>query len=342
MLIISHNTMAVLFLPLIIGYILIGFYGKKENRGKYPTKNVVPILLGVGLSSFFIIPALSELRYTQFANVQVSDPLKYFAAVEVTGFISYLIISAAIVVYLRRKIIQSNQKFLFLYFFVLSVLAVNFSSPASAFFWEIIPSSWIQFPFRLLSVLLVAVPFLTAFLIDRLKKTGKLFIIFIITVVGVMSALPFISPKDFFVKDDSYYFTNQATTTVRDEYMPLWVKEKAFKSSDEKIEVLSGQAVIKNVFYNNSKITFEAISQDDAVIRVNTLFWPGWRATVDGEPISINYDNDKGVMDLRLDQGVSKVEINFGETPLRLVANLISIMSFVLLTYYTRRKGFNR
>lgn len=338
LLIISHNTMAVLFLPLIFLYVLIKFFSEKERESKYPLKYIISFLYGIGLSSFFMIPALYELRYTQFSRVQISDPLNYFSTMDQTGFISFLIISAAIVVFFSKKTSRPVLKYLFLYFIIVSVFVFFFSSPVSALFWEIIPSSWIQFPFRLLSVLLITVPFLTAFLIDRLKMTGKLFVIFIIVVVGTASALPYIAPKQFFVKDDSYYFTNQATTTVRDEYMPVWVKERFEKFPDDKVEVLSGLVVIKNVFYNNSKITFETISEKESVIRVNTIFWPGWSVIVNDEPARIDYNNAKGVMDLRLDQGNNKVVIYFSESLIRMVANLISIISFIALVYVAKSK----
>lgn len=342
LLIISHNTMAVLFLPLIFIYVLVKFFSTEHSERRYPVKNLISILLGIGLSSFFIIPALYELGYTQFNRVQVSDPLKYFATAEMTGFISFLIISTAIVIFVVKKVSRPDLRNLFLYFIFVSAGVIFFSNPVSTFFWESMPSSWIQFPFRLLSILLVAVPFLAAFLIDRLSLASKFFVIFIITVTGVISALPFISPKQFFVKDDSYYFTNQATTTVRDEYMPVWVKDKASKLHDEKIEVLSGQAVIKNVFYNNSRITFEVASQSEAIIRVNTIFWPGWNAIVNGDLVNIDYNNSKGVMDLTLSQGNKKVAIVFSETPIRMMANLGSILSLIGLIYITKSKRLNR
>lgn len=336
LLIISHNTMVVLFMPVILLYMLIKFYNDKKKSGKYPISYIISILIGIGMSSFFILPVLIELGYTQFASVQVSDPKEYFAGLDLIGFVAFVVLSASAVLFIWKNKAVLNIKYLYGLFFLTSIFAIIFSSPVSGFIWEKIPSAWIQFPFRLLSLLLISIPFLSAFLIDRLKFAGRFLVLFIIFAVMVFSSIQFLAPKQYVSREEGFYFTNQATTTVRDEYMPKWVKTRPSSMMAEKVEIISGQGKIENILYNNSGLSFNTISDQGLKVRVNTIFWPGWEASAKGNKIDINFDNEFGVMDINAPGGTNEINFEFNETPLRIFANLVSVLSVIFLVYITK------
>src|SRR3989344_3267556 len=63
LLITAHNTMALIFIPVIFVY---NFISPKKNKRSNLLNSLKPLLLGIGLSSFFWIPALYDKQFTVF------------------------------------------------------------------------------------------------------------------------------------------------------------------------------------------------------------------------------------------------------------------------------------
>ena len=313
-LILSHNTLALFFLPLIFAYVLI-------RKNISILKLLLSAVLGIFLSSFFIIPAVLELSYTAFFKTEISDPAKYFSSIFLIGISTFVVLIFSLIQFKKQKTIP----FLFILVLLTSII---FSSSLSSLFWKAVPTSFVQFPFRLLSLGMLAVSFLAANLIDNIKKQ-KFLISSILVVLLFASAFSYLTPVSFFNKDESLYTTNEATTTVQDEYMPKWVIEKPIRHYKAKVEVVRGKGEIDNVLFKESYINFVSKMEENGIVRVNTLYYPGWKATVNGKAAQINYNNNKGVIELGLEKGESKIFLKFTETPLRLFSDLITVLSLV-------------
>jgi hypothetical protein len=54
----------------------------------------------------------------------------------------------------------------------------------------------------------------------------------------------------------------------------------------------------------------------------------GWRATVDGEPITMARERETGLSILRLPAGTHKVRVFFTDTGLRRVARIVSLLTW--------------
>jgi len=357
-LILSHNTLAVLFLPIIIIYKLIDLLLKKNK--KYIILNTLYlILISLGISAFFWIPAFFELQYTVFSQTQVSNVNSYFASTDLIGFSTILILLLT-VAFFFSSIIKINKHRLTALLFIVSLMSVFFSSPLSAPFWKILPVGFIQFPFRFLSLTIVCVAFLAACIVSASPPKLKMPIVILSLIILAISARPFISPSEFFDKGEGFYSTNMDTTTVKNEYMPKWVKEKPTERFKEKVEVAEGVGSVNNLVYNSKKITFDVLAEEKMKVRVNTIYYPGWNALVlpsschpdpsadgegsldcEGKELAIDYQNDKGVIELMVPKGEGRVELKFSETPVRLLADVISVVSVLFLVFYASisRKG---
>lgn len=325
MLILAHNTLALLFLPVVFIYAYI--------RKIMPLRDVIfSVLFGIGLSAFFIIPIIFELQYTVFSQTSVSNPLEYFADVSLIGYVSFIVLLVSVLVFWKKKNIEIKK--VIVLFVFLSIVTIFLSMPISSLFWQLIPANFIQFPFRLLSYLIITIAFLAAFIVSSLK--GKIHYVAagIIFAVLAYSANPYSAPKEFIDKDEGYYYTNDATTTVQDEYMPKWVEEKSFQRPKNKVEVISGKAEIRDIKETNTYIAFKTENTEDTVVQINTIYWPGWTAKINGEDEEIAYSNPKGVMTINLPQGNNNVELTFRESSIRLIGNGISIIMLLLLMFY--------
>ncbi len=192
----SHNVIAFLFFPIIILFMFIK---------KFDIRNLIlVILLALGASSWFWFPALYDLQYTRATMTQVANFKDYFLNFNLLG----LIIPAVVVLSIKDKNLSFARWTL--------LLSLFFAVPISGFLWEISPlPKLVQFPWRFLSVTV----FFASILVGSLVKTKKLFFFFM---VAIIITTRITVDKIYF--GDEYYVTNDDTTTVKNEYMPKWVK----------------------------------------------------------------------------------------------------------------------
>lgn len=334
LLLISHNTIALLFLPFLFIYALL--------RNSFPLKKLLlSFLLGILLSAFFTLPAIFELPFTNFSHTTIGNPLNYFADMQLLGVSTILIFILSLILLFSKKKLYPDNKLLISFLLVVTFLVILFGSSFSSIFWHIIPSAFIQFPFRLLSYLVFTSAFLAAFIITEIETvTKKSIILILFGFIVLFSSFPFIQPKIFIDHGEGFYFTNEATTTVQDEYMPKWVKEKPVQRPEQKVTIQTGHGQLSNLVYNNKTVAFSVDAKDKTTIRINTIYWPGWNIFVDNKQINFSYDNPEGVMEVSVPEGSHQVRVVFGETPLRLFADMISVVSLVglLIFIFTKKK----
>ena len=333
LLMISHNTLAAFFIPLLFIYAFL--------RRKISAKNIIfSFIIGILMSSFFTIPAIFELPYTRFSTTQISNITDYFAPIPLVGSISFIVLfsSAILFMFSKYKLLKGNKfSDLLILFVVISVFSIFFSSEASMILWNFIPSSVVQFPFRLLSYLIVALSFLSSYIVSFFTNSKKWIVICILVFVLLLNSSEYLAPSKFFDKGENFYSTNEATTTVQNEYMPIWVKNMPFEHFKNKVELLNGAGQLNNIIYNSNKITFSSAGHDQLKVRINTIYYPGWQAYIDSRAININYKNDNGVMDIIIPPGNHNVKLFFGETSLRLFSDVLSILSFLILLFLTKK-----
>ena len=198
LLILSHNLTAMMFIP-ILGFLilLLGLRRLPES--------IKSLLLGLGLSAFFWLPAILEKNLTRvnFMVQQQFNPLDHFVYTDqlwnsLWGYagsapgrndgISFMIGKSHIIftlfslglIIFSRKIKKNTQKFLSFTIFTLA-LAVFMLLPLSYFVWVNIPAlDFIQFPWRWLSFAALSTSVLTGYAISRLPKLAWLLPVFII------------------------------------------------------------------------------------------------------------------------------------------------------------------
>lgn len=322
-LLISHNTLAILFFPILLGYVFIKFKTDRMRLKKYS----VALLLSVSISLFFWGPALYDLQFTIFSQTSVSDWSSYFASYNLIGFSCFVVLITTLYLLLKgsNKKVSNN---LAVYFLVLLSMSMFLSVVLSTFVWKFLPVSFVQFPFRFLSIVVFSTSFLGAFALYSSNNFWKK-ILFTLLVISTIPALSFIKTKDT-TYEDSFYSTNEATTTVRNEYMPKWVQVLPVKRPEQKVELLDGKNII-NLQKNTTKTTIFTTNGSKSFIRIHTIYFPGWNAYIDNKPVDIVYTNKRGLIELFVPEGQHAIKVKFGETNVRLVSDIISVLGFVVL-----------
>jgi hypothetical protein len=309
-LILAHNTLALIFLPVLGIYQIIIDSGVSWRRRL--GNLVVSGIWGISLSAFFWVPVLFELQYTRFANVQVSDWSHYTVGREdwwMLGWVSVGILGITMVTYIGKLGYRSRVGLLMV---ATSIIGGGLAIFPWVFAWDTILNKLVQFPFRFLSLIVIATPFLVSSVLHQLQRGRGVYL----TTAGICIAIALghgilsIQQSERTNHPDGYYSTNEGTTTVQNEYMPIWVE---------------------SIPTSRATTRFERI--DDTTIQLNTIFWPGHAVTVNGTPVELMYDNPGGLIRVPSRSDTDVVEVTFRETPARMGANAITLLGILATVY---------
>lgn len=318
----AHNTLALLFLPVLLFY-----YFMRE-------KNVLHVLqsltIGLGMAAFFWLPALIDKQYTIFDSKTISVSSEYFLTISTYYLIGIIGIFGFVTVVLG--IVRKQMHTLF--WGITFLISLFFALPISQFFWHIVPlTKYVQFPFRFLSLTALAVSFASAYFVFLTKSMYKKIVMVGLIVIIFISALPAMFPTQYQNYPDGWYSTNQDSTTVQNEYLPMWVDT----IPDNKVQLaklVKGEGDITSASQKGSEIMLAAKITKSAILQINTIYFPGWDVRMDNKKMSIVYSNSHGLMQIALPIGTHIIKATFRETPLRIIADLISFVTILLVCMY--------
>lgn len=322
LIVIAHNTLALFFIPLVFLY------------AAFMRKNIafaiVSTALGLGISSFFLLPATVDLKYVVFAQEEVSTFYQYFVKFDsfnILGMIFILTLVASIIFFIAQK----GKSRIFVYFLLATLVITFFILPVSEPIWKILPfKNLIQFPFRLISVLIPLFAFQIAFILNSLSGKGKVLLSIIFVTIIYLSAKPHLVPSVFQYLPDTFYSTNQGTTTVKNEYMPKWAIVVPTSAAASKVQ-FAGDEKISIEKSESNQLIFNISLKEPKTVQINTIYYPGWEASVNGVKTVIITSKPEGLISLRLKKGQNNVRLKFGETEFNVLSDLLSIFSFCIL-----------
>ena len=332
LLILSHNTLALLFLALYAVYITF--------LGLWPEFWLM-FGTGVGMAAFFWLPAIYERKFVVFDMTAVANPRDYFISPTNIALLGIPGIAAGFVSLFVRKELQ-KEKVLFLGTMILTLFLVL---PVSAFIWNLnVLAHIIQFPYRFLSLTIFAGAWLTAYVTQYVKNTGRILLICLFVSIGVWTAASALNSVAPVGEPEGFYTTNEATTTVADEYMPIWVATKPATHAADRFLFYKGRGVIHENYMNTSFIDITVQAAEESVVQINTVYYPGWGATMDDTKVRIDYTNSEGVIRIHVPAGQHHLVVAFRETISRFLADILSLCSLVFYVVllvagrYTKRK----
>jgi hypothetical protein len=151
----------------------------------------------------------------------------------------------------------------------------------------------------------------------------------------ILPSLSHIGPAGYYPLDTAQW-TPEGVAKVgiepgRFEFEPKWVKRR-MTYTDEKITVVSGSAAISKIQRSPTLWQLEVDSKTDALLEAALLYFPGWTVSIDGTKTSTEFAADNGRIQFRIPSGMHRIEIEFRRTTIRLVAELISLATLMLMT----------
>jgi hypothetical protein len=106
-----------------------------------------------------------------------------------------------------------------------------------------------------------------------------------------------------------------------------------------KAHALTKGATLEMVRHGGGSEEIIVRSSQEATIQFYTYYFPGWRGYVDGQEVPIRPEAPYGLITLDVPAGEHQVKIRFGDTPIRVVGKVISLLSFGLSLFLLLGEG---
>ena len=371
--ILSHTILGfVSTLLFIAGWFMFIVYAFLINPQPF-NRIIIPLyvlVLGLFMSAFFWLPAYLELGYTSVSTMITTAPTvftdhfvcpaqlwnsswgyagsapgclydgisfklgKFHVVISVTAFVLLLM------TYVMRK--RRPGVFLFFAGLALLVISVFGMLPVSLEFWNIFPfTSYIQYPWRLLSFCIVAMALIGAYLnrlIYPIFLRRLIMVFLIISCIGINAKLfkpQFTYPRDsiaFESKEDIGYRVSK----ISDEYLPSGVQKPKDLSEIKSNVVESDENTRVHIVKNTATYLLAKVdSNTDTFVVINTVHFPGWRYFVNSIEIVPTFHNQ--LPSIPIMPGKTIIEARFENTRVRSIGNILSIFAILViggLLYY--------
>lgn len=350
LLVLSHNSLSAVFFGVCIVYAL--FVLPRSNRLFY----ISSLLLGLALSAYYWIPAIMEHKFTH-GDVYMKDLYKQhfplfinffvpnlfdaarFRVAEISVFIGIfqaLSLVTSTLVLVTKKALSPQIRKLFIVSLLLTIVSFAFMQPISLVVWENVRFlRQFQFPWRLLGVLSITTAFCSISLFS-FSFFQKKYIYWTIVILTIASTFYFwMPPQGYDSVRESDFWNYPLNTTYYGETDVIWSGGEAKKYARSQIELIGGTATITNVVKKTVLHEFDVKAQNEVQIVDNTTYFPGWRVYSNSKKIPVEFQdiNWRGLITFRLPKGSHHIKVVFEESPIRYLADSISLCSMFIIGF---------
>lgn len=350
----THNVTTLMFLP-FLGLFVI-YLGLQQKTWKFIPVFLSSFVLGLGLAAFFLLPALLERQFiqTKYLLVGYFDFRAHFVAFFQffstfwgygsslwgrddglsfqVGLVHWAILALAALL----GLFQRNRKLLGLLLFLgLSfLLSIFLQHNKSAFIWEAIPTmAFIQFPWRFLAISIFIVSITGGAVADCFKDRFKIIYFLLITTVVVVN-FGYFKPKEYV--DDSFFdkFLNTGSmkkgVDLTKDYLPIWVQTVDGDVFDAP-RTERGEIKVSNLKRRSTILDFSVNVSSNSLIEAPITYFPGWEVRANNQIIPQSSPSKMGLIRFELPKGDYKTEIEFKDTQVRTIGNIISLTSIIFV-----------
>lgn len=347
LLILSHNALSLMFLPLVALYALYLMVYTVKNKTVFAAIATISIVWGFALSAFFWIPALLEGKYTLRDIVTRGDVMDRFVQWKSffdlgwnygggNEFSKYVgtaqLLGLLVVLWGMRKIKGVPRIFVVGVILVLMTSLFLMTSGASGIWQVVTLLQKFQFPWRLLSVVVFLFSIIGAFGVNQLKDRARRWVAGLLCAVAIVSTAFMWQARQYKVFPQSYFTSVYHGTTDTGESSPIWSIRFMEHEPKETMSVISGEASITQIARSTNKHAYSlSVKSSEARIVENTLYFPGWNVYIDGKVVDLQFQDPefRGLMTFMVPKGDHVVRVEFGDTNLRKFANILSIIGLV-------------
>jgi len=233
-------------------------------------------------------------------------------------------------------------------FVVLGLIVSTFMiTPFSKVLWDTLPLLPLtQFPWRFLSIQALFTSLTLGYLVTHHALRTTLLTSFVGIALTAAVLLP-LRPDYLPIRADEITparlqlyeaFTGNIGTTIRAEYLPRTTVPRPYadpqwsepSAMPVRAIVSNGKAAATQQSRQATRQVWAAqVESERATLAVPLLYWPGWTATIDGQTAPISAAPDLGYIQIEVPQGAHQIVFELGRTPLRLSAELVSLIALL-------------
>ncbi len=360
--ILAHNLSAMIFLPIMVLWIILLFFKRRNYR--FLWFSLSSVILGLMLSAFYLLPMLSEkslvhvdtttsgyFSFTEhfkgFRKLFLDRSWEYGSSIrEIPGgerdklsyqvgwvhLVGWLLAGAAAFSFWRRNKWMSTVVLVFSVFASMSIFLIH---PRSEFIWKALePLKYLQFPWRFLLFVIFFVSFLSgSFFKLNFKYKNFLWVLLISMVVTLNFS--YFRPEKFIETNDKKLLSGkdwdkQIKRSIFD-YLPIYAKEPPAELATERYQILTGDSRIYDYKEGTNWITFKTETRSHSIVRLSQYYFPNWKVFVDGKEATVEYKNNSlGLMTFILGKGNHEIAARLYDTPVRSIGNLITLTGFAI------------
>ena len=327
LILITHNLMTLIFLPILGIWILLNVFLEKNYRSLINI--ALGGLLGVGLAAFFTLPVFVEKPYAHLETLVGGyfDYRQHFVSLNqlfISNFWGYdssvwgiddglslsagqiQVMGALLTLVLAALNFKKFRKLSIITFalFGLEVLVLFMVHQRSSPIWTIFESTlvFVQFPWRFLSISTFLLATLCAFGVFFIQKLDfKIFkfkagIVYglVLLIACLILYLPFFRPNKWYDITDADKFSGlswekQLTISIFD-YLPIYAKLPPTSAAPMNPETLEGLADFKNAQKGSNFKSWDVTVSKEALLRAPIFDFPGMLVFVDG--VKVDHWND--------------------------------------------------
>jgi uncharacterized membrane protein len=356
-LIVSHNLTALMVTPFILIFMILLFLGNKKSG-----KNLlITLILGLLVSSFYWLPALLEINYTNVLsqvgggadykdhfvclNQLWSSPWGFGGSVKgcvdglsfMIGKLHILILLVSIVFfglgwYLKK--IEKKKGYLLIYFLLALLFSAFLTLDYSKFLWDLLkPMALFQYPWRFLLMvgffisLISGSVFYSWSAFVKNKWINLLVLIVLSLIIVIFNGKYFAAQKYLSVSSSDFtndYFLKFTTSQISSEYMPKnFSKPESYSQVPKGVTVAQGKVTVISQSRSINKYTIHYIADSVSTIIVPIAYFPVWRVSLDKKEYSFAIKSNGLSVDLS--KGNHTLEVSFKETNLELLSDILSL-----------------
>lgn len=373
-LLLSHQLVSVMFLPVLAWYVLYKLIFQPHKR-RFAWQSLASVWLGFGMATFIYFPAYFEREALRFDELMsglsdhyvtvwqlvrspwgygfshpgvIDDAMSFQVGLTHLAAVAITLVFLSWNMFKRRGQIRHDSQIVALVFwlvaFGLSVLLMV-SSPVSLWLWNHLPGlNYIDFPWRLLGVSVIASSFVVGYLLARTKTLGFLSLFFLFFVFYANRNHLRINQSIGY--SDDYFENYPATATWRNEFLPYHRLTNNWEGIDQDWDVENGQSEVEIRYNTTTHLILAAESSQSSRLRIHRMYFPGWQVSLNGQRLSVEQDDAltitdasvdlatgtdySGFLRVDLEPGSHLIEAKFETTPLRQIGRWLSLFSVIL------------
>ena len=368
LLMLSHNIMALLFTGVLSVYILFALYKTCEKK-RFLLECSSAILLGMGLSGYFWLPAFLEKKYVHvdwllkeadfhqhfvYGWQLLSSRWGYGGSVPGPGDgmsfqLGWVVsILAIFSLFISRSMKSSPRRKSILFNAGILAAMIVLMLPVSVLCWEHIPLlRYALFPWRWLSLTAVPLVFLSGAALNHLgehyfhRDLAKRCFLFLV-IITVLFAIPWLNPRTTPVNPELIQkqviwriekYSHNYGTTMSNEYLPVTVHRMPEFPPVDLLVTSEGRVDYHPLQYSNVERILETNLNHAQTVNIPVFYFPGWKLTLDEIPLSYTL-SEEGTFLAEIPPGGHRLALRFQDTPVRAASEWLSLATLLLLIAY--------